>query len=123
MSTNNNGSVLTMDKIRRAQAEVQGFHSLLKKDQPWRNWDGQVLENTNMTVSETVVRTWSERLFSWPWRPFKRTRQLSRPDPDFYLMEIPPLGFGDCEWRSNRSTLVAHPVTAARLRDSLGRDE
>lgn len=27
----------------------------------------------------TVKRTWQERLFSWPWRPFNKTKLIENP--------------------------------------------
>lgn len=32
-------------------------------------------------VVEEVTRTWSERLFSWPWRPLKKVKQVQREEP------------------------------------------
>lgn len=55
---------------------------------------------------EWVNRTWKERLFSTPWKPW-RSRKLvtiSFPDPDVYVM-------------GNR--IIGHPVTLAKLRSEL----
>ncbi len=27
-------------------------------------------------IMKTVARTWSERLFSWPWNPWVKTKQV-----------------------------------------------
>ncbi|MEP3245127.1 MAG: hypothetical protein ABJN40_13275 [Sneathiella sp.] len=33
------------------------------------------------TLPETAIikRRWTERLFSWPWRPFTTTKQIAQP--------------------------------------------
>lgn len=32
-------------------------------------------------IPEEINRTWKERLFSWPWRPFKKTKIIIRYEP------------------------------------------
>jgi len=43
------------------------------------------------------VRSWMDRLFSWPWRPFKRTNEIAvsriYQTPDYYIMS--PKTFSD----------------------------
>jgi hypothetical protein len=55
-----------------------------------------------LATTRTVNRTWRERLFSWPWRPWLATRIERIPDPSLYQLG------GD--------TLVGHPATIERLR-------
>ena len=60
------------------------------------------IPNKHLTVQETVPRTWKERLFSWPWRPIRKTKVISVPDPTVYY-------FG------NRKA-TAHPATIALIK-------
>lgn len=55
----------------------------------------------------TERRTWRERLFTRPWRPFVRTRTVVR--------QIPYRG----ALRLSNGTLVIHPVTLRALREQL----
>lgn len=61
----------------------------------------RIIEDSNLLKFTDVPRTWHERLLTWPWRPWKKTKRVSLPDPDFY-------GVGN--------DIVCHPVTAQRLR-------
>ena len=56
--------------------------------------------------TRTVRRTWGERLFSRPWRPFKATKEetVYRPDDSIYRVG---------------QMLVCHPVTARKLKAAL----
>lgn len=40
------------------------------------------------TVEKTVERTWFERLFSWPWRPWVRTKTIMKeiPSDEFLVL-------------------------------------
>ena len=53
-----------------------------------------------------VKRSWRERLFTRPWRPFKRTKvqPIFGPDPNVYCLDI-----------SGRKSFVCHPETAEKL--------
>lgn len=62
----------------------------------------RIIESPHLTVPRTVTRTWRERLFSWPWRPWRATRVVQAPDPSMYQMA--------------GGLLVGHPVTINRLR-------
>lgn len=59
------------------------------------------IPNKNLTVQGTVPRTWKERMFSWPWRPLRKTKVINVPDPTVYLM-------GD--------KAIAHPATIALIK-------
>jgi len=66
--------------------------------------DGVVIvESEWMTVSETVGRSWKERLCSWPWRPWRKTKVVQAPSDKVYRM--------------NTNTLVCHPVVAEQIRN------
>jgi hypothetical protein len=58
-----------------------------------------------------VRRGWRERLFSRPWRPFKRTRN-----------EVPKVPMKDV-YRLARGVFLMHPAVAAELRKHLAKDE
>lgn len=55
----------------------------------------------------TVRRSWRERLFSRPWRPFVTTRTV--------IPKIPYRG----AVRLNQTTIVMHPATVLELKKSL----
>jgi len=49
------------------------------------------VENWNMVVDGKPYRvnlTWKERVFSWPWRPFKKTKFVTPkvPDPNVIII-------------------------------------
>ena len=60
------------------------------------------IPNKNLTVQETVPRTWKERLFSWPWRPMRKNNVINVPDPTVYLI--------------GRHKASAHPATIALIK-------
>ena len=39
----------------------------------------KVIASINVPDYETVKRTWRERLFTLPWRPFKSTKSVYKP--------------------------------------------
>ncbi len=67
-----------------------------------------IIESPFLTKEEQeiVPRTWRERLFTRPWRLFEKTKTVTVrvPDPDLY---------------SVAGMVYGHPVTVARLRESL----
>lgn len=74
----------------------------------------KILENPILTVpgqSEQVKRTLKERLFSRPWRPFKKYIKVTPmiPDPNYYLDKI-------------NNTIIAHPDTARKLMNAIEED-
>jgi len=74
----------------------------------------QIVESTELTIteSEIVPRTWRERLFSWPWRPWVKTKLIVRtmPDPNTYLMLSL---YGE-------QVAICHPAIATALRERMG---
>lgn len=38
-----------------------------------------IIQNPYLVKSETVQRSWKERLFTWPWKPWRRTKILQVP--------------------------------------------
>jgi hypothetical protein len=47
----------------------------------------KVIESRHMVVTEAIQRTWRERLFSRPWRPWRKTRIICKPDPNVYILD------------------------------------
>ncbi|NIQ88650.1 MAG: hypothetical protein GWN93_06045 [Deltaproteobacteria bacterium] len=68
----------------------------------------QVIESVHCTKNVWVPRTWRERLFTLPWRPLRKMKYMTVPDPELYAT---PIGF------------MGHPVTVARLMESLAGEE
>jgi hypothetical protein len=65
----------------------------------------RVVESPHLMVpggEREVRRSWSERLFARPWRPWRATRRVpvSKPDPNVYRIQ---------------GMLVGHPATLAAL--------
>lgn len=66
----------------------------------------RVVADPILTTTETreVKRTWKERLFSLPWRPFKTTHTHSYQVPDSYVVVD----------KLNR-VIYAHPVVVKEI--------
>jgi hypothetical protein len=64
----------------------------------------KIIESLSCTIEETVIRTWKERLFSWPWKPFKKFKTITKPNEGYFSC-------GD--------TIVCHPQFARKLREAL----
>lgn len=43
-----------------------------------------IFVNEHMTESEQQRRTWLERIFSWPWRPWRRFKWVQVPSRTIY---------------------------------------
>ncbi len=72
-------------------------------------FDIEIIASSDCLVrcDQVVARTWRERLFSWPWKPFRPTKIVTHYEPDPNLFMIGP----------NR--YVGHPATIARLQARL----
>ena len=71
-----------------------------------------VIKSPAMTKPETTIRalSWRERLFSWPWRPWRKTKLVTIMVPsDEILMINSDLLYG----------IVMHPETAVRFSKEL----
>lgn len=71
--------------------------------------DMDIIEDSNLLVlcePVRVERSWKERLFSRPWRPHidHKYEIQQTPDPDIYVHD---------------GVMIAHPVTAKALRESI----
>lgn len=66
-----------------------------------------VVENKNLTVVEAKPRSWKERLFSWPWKPWKKVNITMVPDRQVYY--------------SKDNVVYCHPEVAKQLRMELRR--
>lgn len=71
----------------------------------------KVIEDKNLTIHDgttTITRSWKERLFTLPWRPWVATKEISNiiPNPEFFYIR-------------HKGIVLAHPVTARKLYDEL----
>lgn len=68
----------------------------------------RMIESVWMTKPETrtVQRTWRERLWSWPWRPWQPTKLVTVQVPSPEVLRM-----GD--------TLIAHPQTIKAIQQLL----
>ena len=63
-----------------------------------------MVECNLLTRVEAVRRTWKERVFTRPWRPWRKIKHVTGPDPD--MMRVNGMYYG-------------HPATVAKLRKVL----
>lgn len=73
------------------------------------------MTNKNLTVegkATEVSRTFHDRWFTWPWRPWVKTRRYTPrlPDPGMYKMED----------LFNGQVLVMHPDTLDAYKEKIG---
>lgn len=74
----------------------------------------RIIEDVNLTEDGppiTVHRTWRERLFSRPWRPFMRTKEVTPKVPYRGALKMPD------------GSLVMHPATAREFRNLTEKDK
>lgn len=71
----------------------------------------RIFESIHITIpaERTVIRSWKERLFSWPWRPWQATKVIVEqvPSPNLYR-------FGQ--------DIVGHPQTIRLLKEQLAQE-
>ena len=70
-----------------------------------------ILENPLLLIDGEpyeVQRTWKERLFTTPWRPFKRTKTIIPKVPDKFVYFI-----------EGGKVCIAHPASARIIREKL----
>jgi len=84
----------------------------------YHNWEGvrslygldgySIVESPHCTKSEerTITRSWRERLFSWPWRPWQTMKTVTVQVADEYIYVTDGM-------------IMCHPVIAQQLRDAL----
>ena len=62
------------------------------------------------TKEETVTRTWKERLFTLPWRPWQKDKLQTQ--PAIYKANLPPPGLPGPPIYTHRQTItfIAHPT-------------
>ena len=65
----------------------------------------QIIEDAHLVKSELVKRTWKERFFTRPWRPFKKYREVFYPSE-----EILTIG----------RTLIMHPMMKQKILREMG---
>jgi hypothetical protein len=66
----------------------------------------QIIEDVNMVDSHSRLKTWRERLFSWPWRPWVKYVVWQTPSKKFYLMKMDEIN----------EKLICHPAMIEELR-------
>lgn len=74
----------------------------------------RIIENPMLEqdgVPYTVRRTWRQRLFSWPWRPWKPTYTITPRVPYQGVLRI------------DDTTLVMHPQTLQQMRQIIKDDQ
>jgi hypothetical protein len=75
----------------------------------------------NKHLIKFVKRDWKERLFTLPWRPLKRCKEV--PSEECFIMEKPAFGMtalfgmGD-PMQSSGKIVVMHPHYAKKLREA-----
>lgn len=69
---------------------------------------------TSMSLVNSVwkKRSWRERLFRRPWRPWVKLRLVQEPDPMIYLMSS-----------GARPAFLAHPATWESFKRALPKEE
>ena len=65
----------------------------------------RLIEDSNLTVTKSRVRTARERWLSWPWKPWRRLEVWQEPAETCYMMD--------------KHTIVCHPYVANILRKEL----
>lgn len=61
----------------------------------------KIIETDLVPIKQELKRTWKERLFSLPWRPWKATKI----EPVFYIINKP-----DKKW------VITHPENAKNIK-------
>lgn len=74
-----------------------------------------IVETPYAVTSEEVGRTWWERLFSWPWRPWVRTKFVDK--PAIYVVSPSLAGGLVGPFYGLQEMIVAHPTLAAQIRN------
>lgn len=69
----------------------------------------QVFADPLLTDVEEQPRSWKERLFSWPWCPWRKTKFVTVPSTTFYKLSLP----------SGGEAFVMHPEMMARVQQRL----
>lgn len=67
----------------------------------------QIITSTYLTITKQVRRSWRERLFTHPWRPWVSHKEVQVPDP--YAYRLCP----------NRDIYVVHPAMAKPFEEFL----
>jgi len=61
----------------------------------------QLIQDKNLLEYETVNRTWKERLFTFPWRPFVKVKTISKPSRVIYKL--------------GNYAIMCHPIMAQEI--------
>lgn len=83
----------------------------------------EIVENSMlMTRTAPRRRSWRERLFSRPWRPWRKFETVYVPDPNIYKMQLPSAVPGSFGANSMKTIFICHPQTAGALREALEKE-
>lgn len=72
-----------------------------------------IIEDKNLVIQDgitTLNRTWKERLFTRPWKPWIATKEIANmiPNPDVFIIK--------------GKTVLAHPATAQKIKEMFRND-
>lgn len=72
----------------------------------------QIIEASYLTVpkEEVILRSWKERLLSWPWKPWEKEKTVTTMVPDEKIYKT-------------GNQIICHPAIAQQLKDTLIRYE
>lgn len=76
-------------------------------ESPLHVGDIKFRESLFMTKTEEYKRSWRERLWSWPWRPWRSHAYREIPSDEVYMMDLPFTG---------TRVVVGHPETLKEVR-------
>ena len=82
-----------------------------------------IWENHNMLDEVVWSRSWRERLFTLPWRPWVDRKTHWAPSKAIYRMHVPPpYQAHNAGFTQGRVVLMCHPVMADHIRTSVRAD-
>ena len=75
----------------------------------------QVIYSTEALKTIYTKRTWKDRLFGWPWQPWKTSKEVKK--PTMYLSTT------DTSLLLNRKVIIAHPTFQAAIEKELDKQQ
>ena len=70
----------------------------------------QMIESIYLTKPKKVERLWKERIFSWPWKPWRSTKIIQVPSEKILIME---------KTEFSPRCIVAHPVIMGQVKEAI----
>ena len=71
-----------------SRATARQFDAVRDPRAPHRLFGFDVIQTPMLTKTERVRRSWRERLFSLPWRPWVAWKTIEVPDDRMYLVDL-----------------------------------